>query len=64
MFLEERYQAGLDHTAKLLEEAANIRLLRELSPARPWWRGAVVWRPVRFTVRLPVLIRPQDVHNV
>jgi hypothetical protein len=63
MFLEERHQAALDHTAQLLQEAANARLIRECRPAVPWWRRAIVWRPVRVTVHLPVLVRPQKGHS-
>lgn len=59
MFLEERYQAALDRNAKFLEEAATARLVRQSPSPSPWWRQVVVWRPMQFTVRLPVLITPR-----
>ncbi|WP_019011197.1 hypothetical protein [Deinococcus aquatilis] len=63
MFLEERFQAALDRHVKFLEEATTARLVRERPVPLPWWRRGVVWRPVQFTVRLPVLITPRGGHS-
>ncbi|MFB9993888.1 hypothetical protein ACFFLM_18195 [Deinococcus oregonensis] len=65
MFLEERHQAALDHTAQLLQEAATHRLLQNAPHALPWWRSStVVWRPVQFTLRFPILMRPHSRRSI
>ena len=59
MFAETRHQAALDRHANLLEEAAIQRGFPGTArPPAPWFR-AVGWRPVQFTLRLPVLLPKQ-----
>ena len=54
---ELRYHVARERHTDLLTEATGTRQGRQACApvARPAWRWAVTWRPVRFTLRLPVL---------
>ena len=54
---ELRYHVARERHTDLLAEATGSRQCRPTRPsvARPVWRWALTWRPVRFTLRLPVL---------